>query len=159
MYKNFTARREVLKRLTWACYLGAMRIAESVSSWFCVKAVRLANQATVTWVYPTCLRRGLLEATGALLSCSSLPPLPSCSSVRKALGNGRSRLGVPRARVPLLPARRWTSPGWVLFSACGALLVVWLPCSAVCPGFVLICLRSPNSSRTQFQFTQTPCGV
>ena len=56
VYKNFTARRKVLKRLTWACHLGATRIAESVSSWFCVKAARLASQATVTWVYPMCLR-------------------------------------------------------------------------------------------------------
>ena len=159
MYLNFTARREVLKRLTWACCHCATRIAESVSSWFCVKAARLASQATVTWVYPMCLRRGLLEATGVSLSRSCSPPSPSCFSVRKARGHSRSWLGVPRARVPLSPAPRWAPPGCLLLSACGILLAVWLPCSVVCPGFVLFCWRSPNSPRIQIQLTHTPCGV
>ena len=83
-----------------------------------------------------------------LFSRSPLPPCPSCFSVRKALGHCRSLLGVPRARVPLLLARRWISLGWVLFSACETLLVVWLPCSVVCPGFVLLCLLPPNLPRT-----------
>ena len=73
-------------------------------------------------------------ATGVPLSRSCSLPSPTCFSVRKARGHSRSWLGGPRARVPLLPARRWASPGWVLFSACGTLLAVWLPCSVVCPG-------------------------
>ena len=82
-----------------------------------------------------CLRRGLLVATGVPFSLSLSPPFPSCSSVRKARGHCRSWLGVPRARVPLSPAHRCAPLGCVPFSACGFLLVVWLPCSVVCPGF------------------------
>jgi len=75
-----------------------------------------------------------------------------CFSVRKALGPCRSVPGIPRARVPVLPAPRRVSLGWVFSSACDTLLVVWLPCSVVCPGFVLLCLLPPNSPRTSRPF-------
>ena len=88
----------------------------------------------------------------ARFSRSLLPPPPVCLSVRKALGLCRSVPGVPRARVPL-PLASWrASLGWVLTSACDTPLAAWLPCSVVCPGFVLLCLLSPNSPRISCPF-------
>ena len=111
-----------------------------------------ADQAAELWVYPTLTRRGLLVVTVAWFSLFLLSPPPGCFSVRKALGPCRSVPGVPRARVPLLLAFRLVSLGWVLTSACDTLLAAWLPCSAVCPGFVLLCLLPPNSPRTSRPF-------
>ena len=78
-----------------------------------------------------------------LFSRSPLPPCPSCFSVRKALGLCRSVLGVPRVRVPLPLARRWSSLGCVPFSACATLLECGFRALLLAQGssFSTCCLR------------------
>ena len=85
------------------------------------------------------------QPRGSLALSSHCPPCASPCG-RHSVTVARC-VGVPRARVPLLLACRWVSPGWVPSSACGTLLAVCPPCSVVCPGFVLLNLLPPNSPR------------
>ena len=89
-------------------------------------------------------------------SCAvfSLSPPTASRVLLRAEGTRSLPLGpgVPRARVPLLLVSWRDSLGWVLTSACDTPLAAWLPCSVVCPGFVLLCLLSPNSPRISCPF-------